>query len=88
MDLFNQIPRFEDVLESGDMAPQFLTSAPDGDEWSASRLAALLLRKELQVPNGGGWMGPQSLSGLHEEGNIFTSTANGTSNSQVVQRIA
>jgi hypothetical protein len=36
--LTNKTLRHEDVWGSGDIAPSFLTSAPDGGEWSASCL--------------------------------------------------
>jgi hypothetical protein len=35
--LINYAPRYEDEWESGGVAPPSLTSALDGDEWSASR---------------------------------------------------
>jgi hypothetical protein len=35
--LINQAPRHDDVPGSGGIAPSFLTSALDGDEWAASR---------------------------------------------------
>jgi hypothetical protein len=36
--LINQAPRHENICGIGGIAPSFLTSALDGDEWSASCL--------------------------------------------------
>jgi hypothetical protein len=59
--LINWTPRHDDVWGSGSIASPFLTSALNGDEWSASRLGRFFLgEKVLGTHWLGGWVDPRA----------------------------
>jgi hypothetical protein len=66
----------EDMLESRGTAPSFLTSAPDGGEWSASRSGSLPLGKKPKYPLDRRLGGPQRRSRSYGAKKYVTPTEN------------
>jgi hypothetical protein len=77
--LLHKATRHEDVCFSGDIAPPFLTSILDGDEWLASRPCRFTSTETVPIAHCVGVVVcPRAVLDATEKGKSHTAVGNGT----------